>query len=548
MSLRCSFAELPPELLDYIFEHLDRPAQKAFRCLCKQFCAVADPSLFSTIALDLDQGGCKSICAISGNSQIRTLVKTLQLERRTGLRNFGDFQTWHDSTIFSYDDPESLPLDLAPQMRAKTFSKEMWEALSRDDRYRLYQEYEQERRDSNMHVQELASAAYSLFVSGDDLHTATAFQNAPFTKAQNLLSDLDSAISKLPNLTGLTHCPAHIGDAWEADWRQLRFHPDALILGCSVEHDMEIDALQLLLVLRAFTLSSSPARSLRSAELYTAGIAFWTSVRLRHLLDWVERTTWGESFTSHPDDLTLYRWIDNAETPSSAFLHLEGLTRQLCAVERAFTLVTDLSWVVHSEENLPAACQFLARILRMCQCLKAVQLSVRYNPPFREDHLYWNDRSPRELPTEEKLNELTSASTKLLRTWAMGPYLAVLSTLELSVATSEVELWGLLGHLKAIRHVTFRHVAILPGRGCWHSLIRKISEGLKLASVKLFALEDVWPDSPRLILDPKAPAWKDLKDSSSAYAIYESSIVDYVLGKTSSFPVLSAIEFTKMIR
>jgi len=491
MSLRCSFAELPPELLNYIFEHLDRSAQKAFRCLCKHFCAVADPSPFSTVALDLDQGGCESICAISSNSQIRTHVKALQLERRTGLKDFGDFQTWQDSTIFSCNDPESLPLDLAPPTRAETFSKEMWEALSRDDRYRLYQEYEQERSDSKMHVRELASAAYSLFVSGDGVHAATTLQDAPSTYAQGLLSDLDSAISKLPNLTGLKHEPAHLGDEWGMDWRQLRFHPDALILRCSVEDDLEINALQLLLVLRAFTVSSSLARSLRFAELYTAGIAFWTSVRLRYLLDRVERTALGESYTSRPDESTLYRWIDDAETPSSAFLHLEEFTRQLCTIERAFTLVNNLSWVIHSEEDLPAAAHFLARILRMCQCLKEVRLSIRYNSPYWEDHLYWKERSARELPSDETLNVLTSASTKLLHTWAMSPYLAVLSTLELSIATTEVELWDLLGGLRAICHVTFRHVAILPGRGCWHSLIRKMSEGLKLASVNLFALDDV---------------------------------------------------------
>lgn len=539
MTLKSSFTELPVEMMIRIFECLDRSTQKDFRSVCKHFCATAEPLLFSTVALDLDRDGCQGICNISSNNRIRKHVRRLRLQRRMFLKNLGDFDTWESSTIFSYDDPRDVPVDLAARLGANSLSNEVWDALSQDERHRLYEEYEQDRTAGEVHKQELASAAYSLLVDRDYLGHGAASQTAPSTHAKTMLDDLVSALGRLPNLIGLEHTPAYITeDQWGLHWRQLHFHPDAPLSSGSVEDEQEIEALQVLLVLHAIANSASPDRRLQFVELHTAGIAFWNLGHLCHLIDWIEEYNNDSIRPLQPlsDEILLSRWIDRTDRWSTGFHHLEQLTRQLCIVERAFAHVTYLDWTACCEEYLPVACQFLARVLQSCECLKDAKL-------YLQQHLYGQHHYLSGLPSSRTTELLTQASWTLLRAWSSSLYLSKLNTLELSIAVKEAELWGFISRLRTIRHIAFWHVALLPGHGSWNSLVRKMSENLKLLSVELIALEDVWLGSPRLILDPEAQIWKDAQNSSCSYTTYEANILDYVLGKTETFPVLSQDEF-----
>jgi hypothetical protein len=212
-------------------------------------------------------------------------------------------------------------------------------------------------------------------------------------------------------------------------------------------------------------------------------------------------------------------------------------------MESAFTWVTALDWTIHSEDALPTACRFLGRILRKCEDLQVARISICRGTAYMEEYVYHRDHSSAVLPVEETLRVLVSASTEFFSLWSTSPCVRALTTLELSLATTEAELWALLEKTTGLRHMALRRVTLLPGYGCWNELLRKMSELLALTSVKLIGLEDVWEERPRLILDPQAPPWVEREESMHWYQVYESAIVDYVLRRQARFPTLSACEF-----
>jgi hypothetical protein len=226
MSLACAFSNLSLELLLLIFDYLDRPEQKVFRCLSKQFCDIAEPRLFSTVALDLDPGGYTSLCAISEHARLRKYVTTLHLERRIGLANFEDFETWEDSTVFAYTVPEGFEVQDAPQLRPGSLSQEAWEKLSQNERLKLYEDYEKDRMQMKIEAEELAAAICSLFESGNPFPSAAASPSSRLADVQSLLEKLNRAIATLPDLKNLQHHPAYLEkDDWRTHWREVRFQP-----------------------------------------------------------------------------------------------------------------------------------------------------------------------------------------------------------------------------------------------------------------------------------------------------------------------------------
>ncbi|KAK3691310.1 hypothetical protein LTR37_018716 [Vermiconidia calcicola] len=539
-----SLVRLPPEILENILLRLERTDLKSFRCTSRECTGFATPLVFHEIPFDLDPGGCDGLTSIAHCSELRRHVNTIRLERRAGLKSFGDFDGWHAANIYEY-----VPLlhedETDPDLQClQTMSRNQWQVLSDDQLRHLYDEYENDERARESYVTRLASEV-SLLVTPDN-HTSTQARNHT-TDAQHILRNLTTTIDALTNVCNLTYTPAFEDeDRWGRTWRNIEFHPEGLVAHGSFGIDPDVDALQLYFVLR--TTLRAP-NLLRSAELFTRGHAFWSPAHLRRLLDWSTRP----SLHSYPHDETvsegLESWTDEIGGPLQVMKYTESLTRELVALEHGFSRLSRLECRVdtvwsNGPEELETIASALSRMLKEGVKLEHLALIVRDHAGSDDHGMYtfFGDRFDRRTPSRESMLQSIKVSEHLLFAASALKYLR---RLHLSFATGATHLLGLFSRLNHLRQLRLSYVALLPSGGQWEFILEWIAQHFRLDWLELRALEDVCDGRARLLLCPKAPVWTADNTSRDSYEEYEAAIVCFALGKSESLPSLLPEDFLR---
>lgn len=116
-----------------------------------------------------------------------------------------------------------------------------------------------------------------------------------------------------------------------------------------------------------------------------------------------------------------------------------------------------------------------------------------------------------------------SASSHLVVLPVRSESLHHLRQLSLSMITTEDDLSALFSTLHVLRHLILDDVSLIPKEGCWESALICMADSLRLETLKLSALGD-FVNSPRMILDSSASAWKSKRYGRSGYSRYGSAI------------------------
>lgn len=309
---------LPTELLHDVPIGLEQESLKEFRYVSRESCARVTHILFNEAYFDLHSNGTDSLVNISRQPHLATYVRSIELQRRSGLKTFDDFWTWQQATIYEYE-PYCLRDGLAiVELLEGIMSQDDWHQLTEDSRRALFDDYQNDYNAITRRASQLASAMSSA------IHHSPGFipdlQNVP--EAHLSLREFDAAVKRLGNITDFNHCPTYDHDRWGERWRHIQFHRDALILELAYEDDVDIDALQLFVALQGIMLH---AHSIPNVVLQTRGHAFWSATHLRRLLDWSDNSTtrW---MTEDHIAVSIDDWIDRVGGPVAVCRYMESVT------------------------------------------------------------------------------------------------------------------------------------------------------------------------------------------------------------------------------
>ena len=545
-----SILALPPELLESVLELCESTDVKEFRCVSRECAEHATPLLFRELSFDLDSDGSNGLLFVAQTPRLRQHVQTLHLERRNGLKNFSDFDSWRSATIYEHipvlEQEEVIQLSESVRTTSQTLSQAEWEALSEHEVRQMYASYQLDEEQRDAYAVRLAYALSSIVTP--QYCTASRLQGwSP--DAQVTLQRFSSGIGLLTNVRDLTYTPAYEDeDQWGRSWQNIEFHPEGLVLHGSFGVDPDIDSLQLYFVLRT-TLRGR--NSLEFAEVFTGGHAFWSSAHLRRLLDW--NTT--PSLHSHPHDElvdeALERWTHEVGGPLQVIHYTEPLTRDLVMVERAFYRLSRLECRVETiwsdgpneRETIALA---LSRMLKEATKLQRLDLIFRDHAGNDEhgEHFFFDVRLQVQAHGAEKVQQSVKVSQHLL---LAASHLKQLRQLHLSFATPAEYLRRLLANLKYLRKLRLTYVALLSKDCDCENLFGWIAQHCRLDSLELRSLEDVHLRQPRLILNSEDPIWHTEAATAHTYELYEREIVRFGLRKSATLPPLSPRDFLKAV-
>jgi hypothetical protein len=540
---------LPVELLNNVLLELERESLKEFRCVCRESCARVTPILFDKVYFDFDLGGTDGLVNISREPGLAVHVKTIELQRRSGLKKLDDFRTWHDATIYEYEPFVPDDLDNEVEIMEGVMSASDWHGMTDDSRHALFEEYQHDYDAINRQTSQLA-AAMSSAIQHSQGHTLELSQNA--AEAHRTIKEFNTAVGRLPNVTSFHHRPTYHYDRWGERWRQIQFHRDALILGPGYEDDVDADALQLFVAMQGIMLHAKPVRNL---AFRTRGCAFWSATHLRRLLDWTD--DWLTRWTTNEHlEVGIEGWLDRIGGPLAACRYIESTTRYLACLESSFSRVESLECHIdtdglgNSDSETNSVSTAVSRMVGYGTNLKKLRLALRESSWEPDAHtlLYHAPSSSSSRPRLDSLDvrpyrSAASASQMLFGGLIDSQALRQLQTLDLTVVTVGQHLCALLSRLHSLRHLALRYVSLLPAGGAWESVFQLMSTTLCLGSVDLVALEDVVGGYPRLLLQPDAPIWNSGTATHLDYLRYESAIVDYALRRSTSLPAIHPAEF-----
>ncbi|KAJ9633959.1 hypothetical protein H2199_009158 [Coniosporium tulheliwenetii] len=526
------YPSLSPEIWDMILAKLDQAARKRLRLSSKEFCGIATPDLFETTYFDLDEGGLDSLISIASHHELRRQVRALVLQRRRGLTDFDDFETWESSVIYEQEHSEieaDENDDDAGKGEEDAMSKQEWLALSANERGRLYQEYEADRAAMQEQTRRLACSIYFRVLGctgvSEPVHPERLEKEGTM---RSTLERFEEAVVSLTGLKTFAHRPAFlVDDRWGLCWRRLRF---SFLINTDYDEDEEIEALQLSLALRALGLANHFSRSLHSMELYVAEAAFWGAASLGRLWDWDQIVRlrglrqlreWSSEELAEEELADL---IPTTGAQRLAHLREEQFLRQLFVMEHAFVYLTDLDCEVKGEPEgvLANAARPLAEFLKRAESLERVRLVFCWMVDGAPSRAYPGLGRRASEAAGDLFGQLARC-----RCWPR------VRELELSVVTDEDALVAFLSTLApTLRRLTLSHVALVPAGGRWESVLTSLAGMLRLDAVKLSSLEDDGRPRGRLVLEPTAPAWPGWDRERVCYGHYESAISDFVLGRS----------------
>lgn len=545
-----SIFRLPVELLNNVLLELERESLKEFRCVCRESCVRVTPILFDKVYFDFDLGGTDGLVNISCEPRLAAHVKTIELQRRSGLKKLDDFQMWHDATIYEYEPFAPDDNDGEVEIMEGVMSASDWHGMTDDSRHALFEEYQHDYDAINRQTSQLA-AAMSSAIQHSQSQTPESSQDV--TEARRTIREFDAAVERLPNVTSFHHCPTCHYDRWGERWRQIQFHRDALILGSGYEDDVDADALQLFVAMQGIMLHAKPVRNV---AFRTRGCAFWSATHLRRLLDWTD--DWLTRWTTEEHlEVGIEGWLDRIGGPLAACRYIESATRYLARLESSFSCLESLECHVdtdglgNSDSETYSVSTAVSRMVGCGTNLKKLRLALRESSWDPDEHIllyrHTSSSAPRRQlsPDSRPYRSAVSASEMLFGGLVATQALGQLQILDLTVVTVGQHLCALLSRLHSLRHLALRYVSLLPAGGAWESVFQLMSTSLCLGSVDMVALEDVVGGYPRLILQPDAPIWNSGAATHLDYPRYEGAIVDYVLRRSTSLPAIHPAEFLR---
>lgn len=541
-----SLLGLPTELLYEVLLKLEQKSLKQFRCVSHECQARVTPILYSRVYFDFDLGGTDNLVNISRRQHLATHVKTIELQRRSGLKKFDDYGTWRQATIYEYE--PWFPRDGYDKVEfsGKVMSQSDWHDMTENSRRALFDEYQDDYNVITRQTSQLACAMSSAVQHGHGY--VSDLQD--FAGAYQMIRGFNVAIERLPNVKSFVHQPMYHYDGWGEHWRQIRFHRDALILDTGYEDDVDADALQLFVALQGTMLHSD---SVRSVVSQTRGHAFWSATHLRRLLDWGDNSAMRWIAEDHLN-FGIDGWMDRIGGPVAVCRYMESATRYLARLESSCSRLDSLELHIDTEgvwssDGDMAVSKAVSRLLQNGTSLKKLRLALRQSCWHLDQHtlLYHNSSSPtRQLPLSSQQDvESLLVSRNLFGGLVASQGLRNLQTLDLTVVTVERHLCALLSQLHSLRHLALKYVSLLPAGGVWESIFQLISTSLRLESAEFISLEDVVDGYPRLILRPEGTVWNSSTAGHADYQRYESAIVDFVLRKSASPPTICPTEFVR---
>jgi hypothetical protein len=535
---------LPPELLHEVLLKLEQENLKGFPCVCRESYARVNPILFNRVYFDFDLSGTDALVNISRQPHLATHVKTIQLQRRSGLKKFDDFWTWQQATIYDYE--PLIPCDGHDEVKLSEdmMSQSDWHHITDDSRRALFDDYQD---DYNAITQRTSQLAFAMSSAIQQSHGYIyEFQNG--TEAHQTIREFNAAVQRLRTITNFHHYPTYHYDEWGERWRQIQFHRDALRLGPGYEYDVDADALQLFIALQGIMLHAEPVRNV---TLLTRGHAFWSATHLRRLLDWSDDSTtrW---VTEEHLAVGIDGWIDRIGGPVAVCRYMESATRYLAHLESSFSRLESLEChidteVLGSSDEETSVSKAVSRVLQCGTNLRSLRLALRASSWDLDQHTspYYDACSSRRQlsPDPQQDQVFLLASRNLFGGLVASQALVKLQTLDLTVITIERHLCALLSQLYSLRHLALRYVSLLSEGGVWESIFQLISTSLHLESAALVGLEDVVDGYPRLLLQSDAPIWNSGTTTHIHYQRYESAIIDFVLRRSASLPAICPADF-----
>lgn len=541
-----SILGLPTELLYEVLDKLEQKSLKQFRCVSHECQARVTPILYSRVCFDFDLGGTNNLVNISRRQHLATHVKTIKLQRRSGLKKFDDYGTWRQATIYEYEPWFPRGGHDKVEFSGKIMSQADWHDMTDNSRRALFDEYQDDYDAITRQTSQLASAMSSAAQHGHGY--VPDLQD--FAEAHQMIRGFNVAIERLRNVKSFVHQPMYHYEGWGEHWRQIQFHRDALILNTDYEDDVDADALQLFVALQGTMLHS---QSIRNVIIQTRGHAFWSATHLRRLLDWGGNPTtrW---ITQDHLKLGIDGWMNRIGGPVAVCRYMESATRYLARLESSCSRLESLEMHIDTEgvwssDGDMAVSKAVSRLLQNGTSLKKLGLALRQSCWHLDRHtlLYHDTSSPkRQLPPNPQRDaESLLVSRNLFGGLVASQALCNLQTLDLTVVTVERHLCALLSPLHSLRHLALRYVSLLPAGGVWESIFQLISTSLRLESVEFIALEDVVDGCPRLILQSEGTVWNTSTAKYADYQRYESAIVDFVLRKSAFPPTICPAEFIR---
>jgi hypothetical protein len=242
--IMASLLNLPTELLHNVLVRLEQEDLKEFRSVSHESCARVTPILFNKVHFDFDLSGTNSLVSISRRPHLAAHVKTIELQRRSGLKKFVDFWTWQQANIYEYQ--PLIPRDGGDEvgLSEDIMSANDWHHMTDESRRALFDDYQDDYEDDYGAItRQTSQLAFAMSSAIQQSHGyVPELQNA--TEAQQTIREFNAAVQCLRNITSFHHYPAYDFDDWGERWRQIQFHRDALILESGFGDDVDADSLQ----------------------------------------------------------------------------------------------------------------------------------------------------------------------------------------------------------------------------------------------------------------------------------------------------------------
>lgn len=454
---------LPNELWTFVVSELDTTDRCALRLVNRDFETFINPILFDKVEIDLVSGGFEHVLAIGDCEKLATCVRHL-IHRRRGILPF-------------IPDLECFQLAVDPEYTSG------WSEFTDHEKKSLFEAYSSAREQQLLQARK-ATRWMVFHVLGSrtfrtPVRQATERSNpvqGDEEVTMSLLPHLGDALVRLPNLTAFTQSEEVREDPYR--WDTVTFRENGLDEAATmVNHAWDVQDMQLSYLLALLGWRNSLFPTLRHIAFATLGPAFWTTQRLRLLLDDPER--W---LTEELEDGTYQNTVHFEEGSPSIFGRGsdEVYVKQLYLISEAFTCVTHLTLDVHDPDEGSIRPQgkgpFLTAtgvftLLRRMQQLQTLRLgySVADDEGRTATDLlaYLIDSKPWKTLGELAFTNFTAPAEKIIAF--------------LHAAASSI-------HTLSLQHVT-----LVRGSECWESALPRIVQGLP----KLQDLQVAWLyDSP----------------------------------------------------
>ncbi|OJD35489.1 chromatin modification-related protein eaf7 protein [Diplodia corticola] len=462
-----SVPTLPEEIWDMITGYTDYAEQKQLRLACRTLSRIAAAHLFNTIYLEIQKDSIERMINVAFHHVLRYHVKQLVILESSQLVLFGTWREWYTHIENRADYPGGPLNARSPWMM--------------DEILDLYEEYKAECLALSQFLFCVRSRSSGLKSLGERYYTSKL---EPDNQMAYACDHFDEALARFKNLKTVQQ-----RRWWQRTgpfcWRGLRFSvPDRRRRQVA---DHEDDMLPLTFVLRGLGWAHSMGESnLKSLDIGTSGLAFWTEHGLRHNL-------WG----------TL----------------ANGSLRDTCESEvklmrTSFYNLTYLRCSLSGESlTVKAMLDSFAAFLGTAEMLQDLDLNFVERKGGEDIGEQW-----------DLFNPLSTQGNR----WKK------LRRLKLSAYTGGRSLSAfLINQSSSLRSLTLYDCNLVTSEDSWPELFEHARDALSLDSIFLVNLFDAYPDKNSDIKGYLI----DYMDDCEIYHGFKDKIVDYILKKTDQQPV-----------